>query len=66
MVIQQWDLKASQLCLLHPYNQFQARVSRWVSKTGDGPLYLLIGLIYFAAMGFVVNNFYFKRLKPLR
>lgn len=63
MVIQQWDLKASQLCLLHPYNQFQARVSRWVSKTGDGPLYLLIGLILFCCDGFRGEQFLLQTLK---
>ena len=43
--IQRWDQKTSQLFLLHSYNQFQARVSRWISRTGDGPLYLLAGVI---------------------
>ena len=43
--IQRWDQKTSQLFLSHSYNQFQARVSRWISRTGDGPLYLLAGVI---------------------
>ncbi len=37
--IQQWDLRVCRGCLLHPYNQPQARISRLVSRTGDGPLY---------------------------
>ena len=37
--IQQWDLRVCRVCLLHPYNQPQARISRLVSRTGDGPLY---------------------------
>ena len=43
--IQRWDQKTSQLFLSHSYNQFQARVSRWISRTGDGPTYLLAGVI---------------------
>ncbi|PJG58600.1 phosphatase PAP2 family protein [Aeromonas cavernicola] len=37
--IQHWDLRVCRACLLHPYNKPQARVSRLVSRTGDGPLY---------------------------
>ena len=43
--IQRWDQKTSQLCLSHSYNQFQARISRWVSRSGDGPFYLLAGVL---------------------
>lgn len=42
--ITRWDLRLSQLCLLHGYNQLQARLSRLISRTGDGPLYLLLAL----------------------
>ena len=45
--IQQWDLRVCRVCLLHPYNQPQARISRLVSRTGDGPLYaVLAGLLW--------------------
>ena len=37
--IQQWDLRVCRVCLLHPYNRPQASISRFVSRTGDGPLY---------------------------
>lgn len=43
--IQRWDQKTSQLFLSHSYNRFQARISRLISRTGDGPLYLLIAVI---------------------
>ena len=43
--IQRWDQKTSQLFLSHSYNQYQARISRLISRTGDGPLYLLIAVI---------------------
>ena len=36
--IQQWDLRVCRVCLLHPYNGPQARISRLISRTGDGPL----------------------------
>ena len=42
--VKRLDLRCSQLCLLHGYNRVQARVSRLVSRTGDGPLYLLLAL----------------------
>ena len=42
--IQRWDQKTSQLFLSHSYNQFQAKISRFVSRTGDGPFYLLLGI----------------------
>lgn len=38
-VVQLWDERVSRLCLSHTYNRAQARVSRLVSRTGDGPLY---------------------------
>ena len=45
--IQQWDLRVCRVCLLHPYNRPQARISRLVSRTGDGPLYaVLAGLLW--------------------
>ena len=37
--IQRWDQKNSQLFLSHSYNQYQAKISRWISRTGDGPFY---------------------------
>lgn len=42
--IQRWDQKTSQLFLLHGYNRFQAKISRYISRTGDGPFYLLLGI----------------------
>lgn len=42
--IQRWDQKTSQLFLSHSYNQFQAKISRLVSRTGDGPFYLFLGI----------------------
>ena len=42
--LQRLDLRCSELFLQHGYNQLQARISRIVSHTGDGPLYLLIAL----------------------
>ena len=40
--IHQWDLRVCRICLLHPYNGPQARISRLVSRTGDGPLYAVL------------------------
>lgn len=44
-LIQRWDFQISQLCLTHGYNQLQARICRWVSRTGDGHAYLLLALL---------------------
>lgn len=43
--IQQWDLRVCRVCLLHPYNGPQARISRLVSRTGDGPLYAVLAAL---------------------
>ncbi|WP_338143971.1 hypothetical protein [Aeromonas jandaei] len=43
--IQQWDLQVCRVCLLHTYNRQQARVSRLVSRTGDGPLYAVLAAL---------------------
>ena len=42
--VKRLDLRCSELCLLHDYGWLQARISRLVSRTGDGPLYLLLAL----------------------
>lgn len=42
--IQYWDEQVSRVCLSHSYNRLQARVSRLISRTGDGPLYALVAL----------------------
>ena len=42
--IQRWDQKTSQLFLSHGYSRFQAKISRYISRTGDGPFYLLLGI----------------------
>ena len=42
--IQQWDLQVCRVCLLHGYNRQQARVSRLISRTGDGPLYAVLAV----------------------
>ncbi len=39
------DLAFSTFCLQHKFNQQVARVSRAVSHTGDGHLYMMIGLL---------------------
>ncbi|MGL5498098.1 MAG: phosphatase PAP2 family protein, partial [Aeromonas sobria] len=43
--IQQWDQQVCRVCLLHAYNRPQARVSRLVSRTGDGPLYAVLAAL---------------------
>ena len=43
--LQRLDLRCSELCLQHAYNRAQARISRYVSRTGDGPAYLLLALV---------------------
>ena len=43
--IQRWDVQVCRVCLLHPYREPQARISRLVSRTGDGPLYLLLAML---------------------
>ena len=43
--IQQWDLQVCRVCLLHPYNGPQARISRLISRTGDGPLYAVLAAL---------------------
>lgn len=42
--IKRLDLRCSELCLQHSYNRVQARISRLVSRTGDGPLYGVLAL----------------------
>lgn len=42
--IARMDLAFSLFCLGHRFNAQVALVSRWVSRTGDGHLYLLLGL----------------------
>lgn len=61
--IQRWDLKTSQFCLLHSYNQLQAQVSRYISKTGDGPLYLMIGGLCWLFEPLVGHTFFVTALK---
>ena len=43
--IQQWDLQVCRICLLHSYNRPQARISRLISRTGDGPLYAVLATL---------------------
>lgn len=43
--LQRLDMRCSELCLQHAYNRAQARISRYVSRTGDGPAYLLLALL---------------------
>lgn len=43
--IQQWDQQVCRVCLLHAYNRPQARISRLVSRTGDGPLYAVLAAL---------------------
>lgn len=43
-VIRDWDYRLSRFCLQHAYSQYQARISRYISKSGDGHIYLLAGL----------------------
>ena len=43
--IQQWYLQVCRVCLLHGYNRQQARVSRLISRTGDGPLYAVLAAL---------------------
>ncbi|MDM5087317.1 phosphatase PAP2 family protein [Aeromonas bestiarum] len=43
--IQQWDLQVCRICLLHAYNRPQARISRLISRTGDGPLYAVLAAL---------------------
>ena len=45
--IQRFDDAVSALCLCHRFNLFTARVSRAISRTGDGHLYVIIGLFVF-------------------
>lgn len=59
--IQRWDQRTSQLFLSHGYNQFQARISRCVSRTGDGPFYLLIGIILAWCDGARGKDFFYAR-----
>lgn len=61
--IQRWDLKTSQLCLLHSYSHLQAQVSRYISKTGDGPFYLLVALVCWWIEPFAGLLFFVTALK---
>ncbi|CAH0526823.1 phosphatase PAP2 family protein [Vibrio hippocampi] len=40
-----FDLAFSLFCLGHRFNAEVARISRWISKTGDGHLYVVIALL---------------------
>lgn len=46
------DLAFSLLCLQHKFNQPMARVSKAVSHTGDGHLYVLFGLLAWTMDGY--------------
>ncbi|MCV6615796.1 MAG: hypothetical protein OIF35_12555, partial [Cellvibrionaceae bacterium] len=48
--IHQFDVAAFYWCLRRKHRQLLIQASYWVSKSADGPLYLLSGL-YFAAIG---------------
>ena len=51
------------LCFLsHSYNQYQAKISRWISRTGDGPFYLLLGLTLAGCDGARGHNFLLSAL----
>lgn len=52
------DLAFSLFCLQHRFNTPVAKISRWVSKTGDGHLYLMLGLVIWY-MDDVVGRFFF-------
>jgi undecaprenyl-diphosphatase len=43
--IAQFDLSFSIRCLDHRFSRQVANVSRWISRTGDGPLYLIFALM---------------------
>ncbi|MCF4171871.1 phosphatase PAP2 family protein [Vibrio sp. McD22-P3] len=43
--IARMDLAFSLFCLQHRFNAPVAKISRWVSRTGDGHLYLILGLM---------------------
>lgn len=43
--IARWDYNFSSLCLNHKFNRQMAKVARMVSRSGDGHIYLLIGII---------------------
>ncbi|MGL5758973.1 phosphatase PAP2 family protein [Plesiomonas sp.] len=45
--LRRFDLAVSTFCLCHRFNHAVARVSRMVSRTGDGPLYLLVGVLLY-------------------
>ncbi|MBV7298838.1 phosphatase PAP2 family protein [Enterovibrio paralichthyis] len=45
VTIQRVDQAVSTLCLKHRFSADIARVFRWVSKSGDGHLYLAVGVL---------------------
>lgn len=45
VAIKRVDTAVSTLCLCNRFSPVIARFSRWVSKTGDGPLYLILGVL---------------------
>lgn len=45
VAIQRMDQAVSALCLTHRFSADIAKVFRWVSKSGDGHLYFLLGLL---------------------
>ena len=61
--IQKWDQRTSHFCLVHGYNHYQAKISRWISRTGDGPFYLIVGLALFICDGFRGELFLTQTLK---
>lgn len=56
--IARMDLAFSLFCLKHRFNAQVASVSRWVSRTGDGHLYLLLGIAVFWLDGSVGKLFF--------
>ena len=43
--IVKFDLAFSDICLNSRFSPSMSKLSRWISRTGDGPLYALIGIL---------------------
>lgn len=47
--IHNYDLSTFDWCLRRKHHQLWVRMAKWLSKTADGPLYVVVGLVLFSS-----------------
>jgi undecaprenyl-diphosphatase len=51
--IARWDYLFSRTCLNHKFNRQVAQIARWISRSGDGYLYVILGV---TLLSFEIGN----------